>query len=161
QAKQAEAEKAVQAAELTVQTHTRLDEKDEEVLASLKAQLPGLLALQRNAQFYYERFKSLANTGDVPIQDFDNRDAAYRDAIARREPLQRNIKAAESEVLASHLKVQEARVRLEQSRKTLNNAVAEVGRATAAQLQPKVATNTAVALHNKKALAEARLRLAK
>src|SRR5262249_46726492 len=70
QAKQAEAEQAVQAAEVAVRTHTRLDEKDEEVLASLKAQLPGLVALQRNAQDYYERFKSLAKTGDVPIQDF-------------------------------------------------------------------------------------------
>jgi membrane fusion protein, multidrug efflux system len=161
QAKQAEAEKAVQAAEVAVQTHTKLDEKDEEVLASLKAQLPGLEALRQNAKYYYERFKSLAKTGDVPIQEFDNREAAYRDAIAKVEALQSNIKAAEREVLASHLKVQEARVRLEQSRKTLNNAIAEVGRATAAQLQPKVAANTAVALRNKKALAEARLRLAK
>jgi len=160
-AKQAEAEKAVEAAEVAVRTHTRLDEKDEEVLASLKAQLPGLQALQRNAQYYYERFKSLAKTGDVPIQDFDNREAAYRDAIAKVESLQSQIKAAEREVLASHLKVQEARVRLEQSSKTLNNAIASVGRATAEQLQPVVATNTAVALHNKKTLAEARLRLAK
>ncbi len=161
QAKQAEAEKAVEAAEKAVRIHTRLDEKDEEVLASLKAQLPGLLALQQNAQYYYERFKSLAKTGDVPVQDFDNREAAYRDAIAKVESLQSQIKAAEREVLASHLKVQEATVRLEQSRKALNNAIAEVGRATAAQLQPVVATNTAVALRNKKALAEARLRLAK
>jgi membrane fusion protein (multidrug efflux system) len=160
-AKQAEAERAVLAAEVAVQTHMRLDERDEEVLALLKTQLPGLLALQRNAQYYYDRFKSLAKTGAVPVQDFDNREAAYREAIAKVESLQSSIKAAEREVLASHLKVEEARVRLEQSRKALNDAIAKVGRATAAQLQPKVATNTSVALRNKKELAEARLRLAK
>lgn len=160
-AKEAEADQAMQAAAVAVRTHTELSEKDKELLASLKAQLPGLIALQQNAQYYYERFKKLAKTGDVPEQDFDNREAAFRDAIAKVEALQSNIKAAERQMLASDLQLQESRVRLEQSRKTLNNAVAMVGRAKAEQLQPVVATNTATAVSNRKALAEARLRLAK
>ena len=161
QAKRAEAERAVEAAEVAVRTHTQLDEKDEKVLASLKEQLPGLLALQQNAQYYYDRYKSLAKTGDVPVQDFDNREAAYREAVAKVKSLQSSIAAAERQLAASHFQVQEARVRLEQSRKALSNAVAVVGRAEAEQLQPVVATNTATALRNKKALAEAKLRLAK
>lgn len=161
QAKRAEAEQAVVAAEVAVRTLAQLDEKDEKVLLSLKAQLPGSVALRRNAQGYYERFKSLAASGDIPIQDFDNREAAYREAIAKVDSLESNIAAADRQVAASHLQLEEARVRLEQSRKALNNAVAVVGRAEAEQLQPIVATNTAAALHNKKALAEAKLRLAK
>jgi membrane fusion protein (multidrug efflux system) len=50
EAKRSEAEQAVEAATVSVQTHTRLHEKEKEVLAALKAQMPGLLALQRNAQ---------------------------------------------------------------------------------------------------------------
>jgi membrane fusion protein (multidrug efflux system) len=161
QAKRAEAEQAVEVAEVAVRTHTQLDEKDEHLLASLKAQLPGLMALRRNAQEYYQRFKSLAATGDIPVQDFDNRAAAYREAIAKVESLQSNIAAAKRQVAASHLQLQEARVRLEQSRKALKNAFAVVGRAEAEQLQPLVAANTATALRNKKSLAQAKLRLAK
>jgi membrane fusion protein (multidrug efflux system) len=161
QAKCAEAEQAVEAAEVAVRTHTQLDEKDEKMLASLKAQLPGLVALRRNAQDYFVRFKSLAATGDIPVQDFDNRETAYREAIAKVESLQSNIAAAERQVAASHLQLQEARVRLEQSRKSLKNAVAVVGRAEAEQLQPIVATKTATALRNKTSLAQAKLRLSK
>jgi membrane fusion protein (multidrug efflux system) len=161
QAKEAEAEQAVRAATVAVDTHTQLHEKDQQLVTALKAQLPGLVALRRNAQYYYERFKSLAGTGDVPVQDYDNREAAYRDAIAKVESLEGNIQAAERQVLASELQLQEARVRLEQSRKTLNNVTAGVGRAQAEQLQPIAATNTATALRNKMALAEARLHLAK
>jgi membrane fusion protein (multidrug efflux system) len=47
------------------------------------------------------------------------------------------------------------------SSKTLDNARAALGRATAEQLQPAVATNTATALNNKMLQAEAKLRLAK
>jgi membrane fusion protein (multidrug efflux system) len=113
-AKRDEAEQAVEAAAVAVQTRTRLHEKDEELLASLKAQLPGLEALRRNAQDYYERFKNLARTGDIPVQDRDNREAAYREATAKVESLQNSIKAAERQALASNLELAEAKVRLEQ-----------------------------------------------
>ncbi|HZV06265.1 MAG TPA: HlyD family secretion protein [Gemmataceae bacterium] len=160
-AKRDAAEQTVKAAEVTVQTRTRLYEKDEELLASLQAQLPGLVALRRNAQDYHERFKNLARTGDVPVQDSDNREAAYREAVAKVESLQSSIKAAERQVLASRLQLQEAEIRLKESRKTLENAVALVGRAEAEQLQPDVAASTATAIRNKKGLAEAKLRLAR
>lgn len=161
EATQSEADQAMRAADVSVRTHTQLHERDQELLASLREQLPGLLALEQNAQYFYERFKSLAKTGDVPVQEFDNREAAYRDAIAKVRSLKNNIKAAERQVLASQMQLEEAHVRLEQSRKTLDNAVAMVGRAVAEQLQPDVASNTAEALNSRKTLAEARLRLAK
>jgi len=161
QAKRAEAEQAVQAATVAVQTHTRLHEKEKEVLGALQAQLPGRLALQRNAQFYYERFKNLAQSGDVPGQEFDNREAAYREAIAKVESLQSDIKGAERQVLASELQLQEATVRLEQSRKALANTDATVGRAEAEQMQLTVAADTALGLRNEQALAEAKLRQSK
>ncbi len=156
-----EAEQGVRAAEVAVQTRIRLQEKDQEILASLKAQLPGQEALRRNAQYYYERFKSLSGSGDVPVQEFDNREAAYREAIAKVASLQSDIQAAGRQVLASELQLQESRVRLELSRKTLANAVAGVGRAAAEQLQPLVAADTAQSLHSRQALAEAKLRQAK
>src|SRR5207248_2696424 len=77
------------------------------------------------------------------------------------DSLRSNIKAAERQALASDLELREAKIRLEQSRKTLANVVAAVGRAEAEQLQPQVATNTATALASKKMQAEAKLRLAK
>ncbi len=161
QARRSEAEQAVQAAEVTVQTRTRLYEKDQELVASLKAQWPGLQALLRNAQDYYERFKNLAATRDVPEQERDNREAAYRDAAAKLDSLRSSIQAAERQEMASKFQLDEAKVRLEQSRKTLANAEAVVGRARAEQLQPDVARNNAVALHDKQRLAEARLRVAR
>jgi len=160
-AKRAEAEQVVQAAEVAVQTHTRLHEKEKEVLGALEAQMPGLEAMRRNAQYYYERFKSLADSGDVPRQEFDNRDAAYRAAVAKVKSLHSDIKGAERQVLASELELQEARVRLEQSRKALANTDAAVGRAEAEQKQPTVAADTALALRNEQSLAEAKLRRAK
>ncbi|WP_406695447.1 HlyD family secretion protein [Singulisphaera sp. Ch08] len=161
QATRAEAEQAVQAATVAVQTHGRLHEKEVEVLGALKAQMPGLVARQRNALFYYERFKSLAKSGDVPGQEFDNRETAYSEAIAKVESLQSDIKGAERQVLASELQLQEARVRLEQSRKALANTDATVGRAEAEQMQLTVAADTALGLRNQQALAEAKLRQAK
>ncbi|AMV41031.1 HlyD family secretion protein [Planctomyces sp. SH-PL62] len=161
QAKRAESEQMVEAARVAVQTHTRLHEKEKEVLAALEAQMPGLEAMRRNAQYYYERFKSLAESGDIPGQEFDNRDAAYRAAVAKVESLHSDIKGAERQVLASELELQEARVRLEQSRKALANTDATVGRAQAEQMQLTVAADTALALRNEQALAEAKLRQAK
>lgn len=160
-ARHEETAQTVQAAQVTVQTRGRLLEKDQELLTSLKAQLPGLEALRQNAQYYYERFQKLAKSGDVPVQDFDNREAAFRDAIAKVDSLQSSIKAAERQVLASTELLQESQVRLMATRRALDNAKAAVGRAEAEQMQPDVAQNTATALRNKMMLAEARLRLAR
>jgi membrane fusion protein (multidrug efflux system) len=161
QAHRAEAEQAVQAAVVSVQTHTRLHEKEKEVLGALQARMPGLKALERNAKYYYERFQSLAKTGDVPIQEFDNREASYRSAVANVESLSSDIKGAERQVLASELQLQEARVRLEQARKALANTEATVGRAEAEQMQHTITADTAMSLHNQQSLAEAKLRQAK
>ncbi len=161
QAKQAEAEQAARAAEVEVTTRTRLHEKDKELLASLEAQQPGLQALHVNARDFYERYNRLAASGDVPVQERDNREAAYREALAKLESLKSNIKAAERQALASELQLQEAKVRLEQSRKTVANTAASVGQAEAAQLQPIVAEATATALRNRQTQAEAKLRLAR
>ncbi|OJW10897.1 MAG: hypothetical protein BGO49_25655 [Planctomycetales bacterium 71-10] len=161
QANRDEADQMVQAAEVSVQTHIRLHEKEKEVLAALQAQMPGLEAMRRNAQDYYQRFKSLSQSGDVPVQEFDNREATYRSAVAKVESLQSDIKGAERQVLASELELQEARVRLEKTRKALANAEAAVGRAEAEQKQPTVAADTALALRDEQSLAEAKLRQAK
>jgi membrane fusion protein (multidrug efflux system) len=160
-AAQAEAEQAVSAAGVAVETHTRLHEKEKEVLGALQAQLPGLVAMERNAEYYYKRFRSLAGSGDVPVQEFDNRDAAYRDAIAKVKSLEGSIKGAERQVLASELELKEAKVRREQSRKALGNAEARVSRAQAEQLQPAVATATALARRKEQEVAAAKLRRAK
>jgi membrane fusion protein (multidrug efflux system) len=161
QAKRDEADQALRAAEVEVRTRDQLHEKDEQLLASQKAQLPGLEALAVNARDYYERFNRLAATGDISVQDRDNREAAYREALAKVETLRSNIAAAQRQELASGLQLKEAQVRLEQSRNSLANAGATVGQAEAAQLQPLVASTTALALHRKVALTEAKLRLAK
>lgn len=160
-AKRDETDQAVRAAEVEVQTRGRLHEKDEELLASQKAQLPGLEALAVNARDYYERFNRLARSGDISVQDRDNREAAYRDAVAKVEALRSNIAAAERQALASDMQLKEAQVRLAQSRNAFTNAGASVGQAEAAQLQPLVASTTALALHKRVTLTEAKLRLAK
>ncbi len=158
---QAEAEQAVYAAQVAVEVHTRLHEKEKEVLGALQAQLPGLVAMEHNARYYYERYRSLAGSGDVPVQEFDNREAAYRDAIAKVKSLEGNIKGAERQVLATELQLKEAKVRLEQSRKALGNAEAQVKRAQAEQLQPAVTTATALARRKEQEVAGAKLRRAR
>src|SRR6185437_6629495 len=161
QAKRDEADQAFRAAEVEVRTRGQLHEKDQELLASQRAQVPGLEALVVNARDYFERFNRLASTGDIPVQDRDNRDATYRDALAKLAALRSNIAAAERQVLASGLQLQEAQVRLEQSRNALANAGASVGQAEAAQLQPAVAAASASALRSQVLRIEAKLRLAK
>lgn len=160
QARRNEAEQAVNAAEIGVRTHRELLQKDENLLASLKDQLPGLVALRDNARFYFERFKSLAATGDISVQEKDNREAAYREAEAKLASLRSNILAAERQVQASAFQLSESEVRLTQSRRMKDNTQASLGQAVAAQMQPKVAVNTAAALRNKKMQAEVKLRLA-
>src|SRR5581483_12216920 len=109
----------------------------------------------------YERFNRLAMSGDVSVQDRDNREATYRDTLAKRESLKRTISAAERALQVSESQVREAKVKHAQSRKSLANSAAVVGQAEAAQIQPDVAGSTAQALRNRVAQAEARLRLAR
>jgi membrane fusion protein (multidrug efflux system) len=160
-AKRAEAEQGVSAAEFELQTRAQIYQKDKELLASLKAQEPGQSALTLNAKDYYQRYNNLAGTGDVSGQERDNREATYRDAVAKLESLRSSIAAAESQVLASGLQLRQADARLAQARKALATAVALVGQAEAAQIRPTVAAATAAADRNKVEQTEARLRLAR
>jgi membrane fusion protein (multidrug efflux system) len=157
-ARRAEAERAARAAEVEVHTRTQIHHKEEELLASERAQAPGLAALEENARLYYERFSRLAASGDVPVQDRDNRAATYRDATAKLEALRSGIAASERQVLASSLQLEEARVRLEQSRQAVSSADAAVVQAEAAQLQPDIATAQLEALKSRVSQGEAALR---
>ncbi len=160
-AKQAEADQGIRAAEIVLGTRAQLLAKDRELLASLLAQKPGLEAILANAREYYNRFNRLAGTGDIPVQDRDNREATYREAVAKLKSLESNIAAAQRQVLASDLQIREAETRLEQSRKALANAQATVARADAAQIEPQVEEYTASALQHKAEQAAAKLRLAR
>ena len=82
-ARRGEAERAARAAEVEVQTRGQIHRKEQELLASQRAQVPGLAAIEENARLYYERFSRLAASGDVPVQDRDNRAATYREAIGQ------------------------------------------------------------------------------
>lgn len=161
QAKRAEAQDEINAIEYELRTRKELLQKDRELLGSLRVQRPGLEALMINARDYFQRFSRLAESGDIPVQDRDNREAAYRDALAKLQSLVRSIAAAERQVVSSELQVKAAEIRLEQSRKALANAAAAVGRAEASQLEPRVQEHTAIALRNKYELEAARLRLAR
>ena len=137
-AKRAEAEQGVRGADFERHTRSELLAKDKELLASLQAQKPGLEAIMLNARDYLDRFNRLARTGDIPVQDRDNREATYREAVSKLKSLESNIAAAERQVLASELQFEEADTKLEQSRKALANTHSIVGRADAAQLEPQV-----------------------
>ena len=159
-ARRDEADQAVRAAAVEVETRQRVHQKEEETLAAVKARVPGLEALAKNAADYNARFDRLAATGAVSVQDRDNREAAYRDAAAKLEAVKSDVAAAERQVLASERQVQEARVRLEQARQALAYADATVGQAEAAQLQPDIATSSSQAAADRVALAEAKFRQA-
>jgi membrane fusion protein, multidrug efflux system len=159
-AKRDEAERAARAAEVEVQTRGQIHHKEEELLASQRAQLPGLAALEENARLYHERFSRLAASGDVPVQERDNRTAAYHEATAKTGSLRSDIAASERQVLASGHQLEEAAVRLEQSRHALSSSDAAVDQAQAAQLQPDIATAQLEALKSKVSQAEAALRTA-
>ena len=159
-ARRGEAERAARAAEVEVQTRGQIHRKEQELLASQRAQVPGLAALEENARLYYERFSRLAASGDVPVQDRDNRAATYREATAKLESLRSDIAASERQVLASDLQLEEARVRLEQSRQALSSTDAAVVQAQAAQLQPDIATAQLEALKSRVNQGEAALRTA-
>ena len=139
-ARRGEAERAARAAEVEVQTRGQIHRKEQELLASQRAQVPGLAALEENARLYYQRFSRLAASGDVPGLERDNRAATYHDASAKLESLRSEIAASERQVLASELQLEGAQVRLEQSRQALSSTDAAVVQAQAAQLQPDIAT---------------------
>ncbi len=114
-----------------------------------------------NAKDYYQRFNNLARTGDVSGQDRDNREASYRDAVAKLESLKSAVAAADRQVLASGLQLRQAEAKLEQSRKALASAIALVGQAQAAQIRPVVVAATAAAERSKVEQTGAKLRLAR
>ncbi len=148
----------MRAAEVEVQTRGQMHRKELELLASQRARVPGLAALEENARLYFQRFSRLAASGDVPVQDRDNREATYREASAKLESLHSDIAASERQVLASELQLEEAGVRLEQSRKALSSTDAAVVQAQAAQLQPDIATAQLEALKSRVNQGEAVLR---
>ena len=119
---------------------------------------PDSRALKENARLYYERFSRLADSGDVPVQDRDNREATFRDATAKLDSLRSDIAAGERQVLASSLQLEEASVRLEQSRQALSSTDAAVVQAQAAQLQPDIAAAQLEALKSRVNQGEAALR---
>src|SRR5580704_4057579 len=84
-ARRGEAERAARAVEVEVQTRTQIHRKEQELLSSQRAQVPGLAALEENARLYYERISRLARSGDVTVQERDNREATYREATAKLE----------------------------------------------------------------------------
>jgi membrane fusion protein (multidrug efflux system) len=160
-ARQAESDRAVRATSIEVQTRVRILEKQKELLASSRSQLPGLLAREDNARDYFGRFSRLASTGDVPIQDRDNREATYREATSKVEALRGEIMANERQVLASELEMEEAKVRLEQSQRARDAARAAVGQAQAEQLQPEIRVANLKAVNSQVSQAEAKLRTAR
>ena len=110
------------AAGVEVQSRRRLHEKEKELLAASRAQLPGLVARQENARDYFGRFSRLAASGDVPGQERDNREADFREAVAKVESLRSEIAANERQVLSSELQLEESTVRLEQSQRARDSA---------------------------------------
>jgi membrane fusion protein, multidrug efflux system len=160
-ARLAEADRAVRAAGVEVQTRGRIRDKDRELLASTRARLPGLIASEENARGYFARFSRLAASGDVPVQDRDNRDAAYREAMSKVESLRNEIAAAERQLLASELQHEETGVRLEQSQQARESARAAVGQAEAEQLQPDIRVANLEAVRSQVRQAEAKLRTAR
>ncbi len=156
-ARQAEADRSARAAQVEVQSRAQIHQKEREMLASLKSQLPGLRALEANARLYYERFSRLAASGDVPIQDRDNREATLRDATAKVESLRSEVAASERQVLSSELQLEQSRVRLEEARQAVASAEAAVVQGEAAQLQTEIATARLEAFQSQVRQAEARL----
>ena len=161
QARLAEADRVVGAAGVEVQSRRRIHEKEQELLASSRAQLPGLVARQENARDYFARFSRLAASGDIPEQERDNREAAYREAVSKVESLRSEIAANERQVLSSELQLEESTVRLEQSLRARDSARAAVGQAEAEQLQPDIRIANLDAVRSQVLQAEAKLRTAR
>jgi len=160
EARQQEADQAVQAAAVEVKTRQRIHEKEEETLAAVKSRVPGFEALAKNAADYRERFDRLAATGAVSIQERDDREATHREAVARLNAVKNEVSSAERQVLASERQVEESKVRLVQAERVLGNTKAVVGQAQAAQLEMDIANSQYRAAMDRIALAEAKFRQA-
>ncbi len=161
QAKVPEYERLLQAARLDVDSKRYLLGKDGQALDALRAQAPGLEALLENARDYQQRFARLAAAGAVSGQAFDDKQAAWRDAQARLAALRANMAAAERQVAADKVSLNQATVKVGQTQNQLEQVRAGLGQAQATQLQPKVAEAAALAQANKVTQAEAKLREAK
>ncbi len=156
-----EADRARHAAKAEVASREQIHAQERELVASRKAQMPGLVALGRNARDYFGRFSRLASSGDVPVQDRDNREATYRDAAAKVDSLRSDIAADERRLGSSELQLQVARAQLEQSDQKVKTEQGAVAQAEAAQLQPDIATADLDAVERKVRQALARLSAAR
>jgi len=161
QARLREQEESLKASELEANARESIHNKEKETLLASRAEEPGLIALERNARDYFERYDSLAKSGDIPVQDRDNKEATWKDALARLNNLKSRIAALESQVMASDLDKRQALVRVEKQKRAVADAQAMVGRAQAALLQPDIAEADRSALQRKVDLSRARLQQAK
>jgi membrane fusion protein, multidrug efflux system len=150
-AKMQEKEELVKSSEIEIQTRNQIYAKEKELLEALKV----------NAGDYYVRFQRLAASGDIPIQDKDNKEAVFREATAKVESLKSQISSSEKQVLASGLQLQQAGVLFEQSKRSLLESKAEVAKAQAAQIQPDIAISISRSLDSKIDQAQAKLSLAR
>ncbi len=157
QARQNEQEEGLKASDFEAQMRESIHNKEKETLLAARAEEPGLTAIEINARNYFERFDSLAKSGDIPIQDRDNKEALWKDSVAKLNNLKSRISALESQVLASDLDRRQAMTRVEKQRRTLASATAQVGQAQAALLQPIIAETDRAALLNRVELARAKL----
>ncbi|MSR29924.1 MAG: HlyD family secretion protein [Gemmataceae bacterium] len=160
-AREKDQEHGVDAAEFEVKTRDQIHQKEKDTLASAKAQLPGLEALRVNAWEYLDRFTRLANSGDIPVQEMDNKNAIYREASAKVEALARQIASLEKQVLASGFQFQQSREIALQARRKLDDTKAEVAKAQAAQIQPDIAVAVSKSLDSKVEQGIAKLALAR
>ena len=160
-AKVSESEQLLRTAVLDVDNKRQLVEKDRQSLDALRSQTPGLQALVRNAQDYRDRFGRLADRGMMAIQTRDDKEAAYQDAKAKLDSLVGNIAAADRQMEADRILLNEAQVKIEQMQRSLEQAKAALGQAQASQIQPRAAAATAEGQASKMKQAEAKLHQAR
>jgi membrane fusion protein (multidrug efflux system) len=161
QARMREQEEGLKASELEASARESIHNKEKETLLASRAEEPGLMALERNARDYFERYDSLAKSGDIPIQDRDNKEATWKDALARLNNLKSRIAALESQVMASDLDRRQALVRVEKQKRAVSDSQAMVGRAQAGLLQPDIAEADRSALQRRVDLSRAKLQQAR
>jgi membrane fusion protein (multidrug efflux system) len=161
QARMREQEEGLKASELEASARESIHNKEKETLLASRAEEPGLIALERNARDYFERYDSLAKSGDIPIQDRDNKEATWKDALARLNNLKSRIAALESQVMASDLDRRQALVRVEKQKRAVSDSQAMVGRAQAGLLQPDIAEADRSALQRRVDLSRAKLQQAR
>jgi membrane fusion protein (multidrug efflux system) len=161
QARMREQEEGLKASELEANARESIHNKEKETLLASRAEEPGLMALERNARDYFERYDSLAKSGDIPIQDRDNKEATWKDALARLNNLKSRIAALESQVMASDLDRRQALVRVEKQKRAVSDSQAMVGRAQAGLLQPDIAEADRSALQRRVDLSRAKLQQAR